>query len=403
MSRRRLNVQAPVHDLIAARWSTRAFDAGRPVEADKLAACLEAARWAPSCYNDQPWRFLVTDRFHDRAPWERLLACLSPGNRAWACRAPVLLLACAAGSFGRDGRPNRWGAYDTGQAVMSLCLQATALALATHQMGGFDADRVREAFAVPADFEPMSVIALGYPTAVETLGDEGLVQREQTPRQRKPLADVAFRDAWGGGFIPPDRLGWEARYRETPVEALPWYCPDLDRDVEKVLGRLGRRRGRILDLGTGPGTQAIALARRGFQVTAIDVSATAVEQARRRAVREGVEVRFLVDDIRDTRLGETFDLILDRGLFHVLAPEERHRYLEALKRLLPAGGYLLLKCFSAKETRPEGPPHRYRPEDIGRIFGPDFTVVDLWESAFHRPGDTDPPKALFAILKKEVR
>jgi len=200
MSPRRLNVQAPVHDFIADRWSTRAFDAGRPVETDKLVACLEAARWAPSCYNDQPWRFLVTDRFHDRMPWERLLDCLSPGNQRWACRVPVLLLTCAVGYFDRDGRPNRWAGYDTGQAAMSLCLQATALGLTTHQMGGFDADRVREGFAIPAGCEPMSVIALGYPAAVETLDDECLVQREQAPRQRKPLAEIAFLEVWGRGF-----------------------------------------------------------------------------------------------------------------------------------------------------------------------------------------------------------
>lgn len=206
MSRERSNVQAPVHELIATRWSSRAFDDKRPVEPEKMVSCLEAARWTPSCYNDQPWRFLVTDRFHDRGSWGKLLACLSPGNRTWACRAPLLLLTCAAGSFTHSGRSNRWGAYDTGQAAMSLCLQATALGLVTHQMGGFDAERVREAFTIPAGFEPMSVIALGYPGDAVVLDGE-LRRREQAPRRRKSLEEIAFLEVWGRGVTPPAWVG----------------------------------------------------------------------------------------------------------------------------------------------------------------------------------------------------
>ena len=190
MSRERSNVQAPVHELIAARWSTRAFDE-RPVEADKLASCLEAARWAPSCYNDQPWRFLVTDRHRDAAAWQKLCACLTPGNQDWARRAPVLILACTTRHFAHNGQPNRWAQYDTGQAVMSLCLQATALGLFTHQMGGFDAEQVRQTFVLAGEWVPMSVIALGYRADPAAL-DEALRQRDEAPRQRKPLAAIAF-------------------------------------------------------------------------------------------------------------------------------------------------------------------------------------------------------------------
>ncbi|BCX89247.1 hypothetical protein MIN45_P1619 [Methylomarinovum tepidoasis] len=122
-----------------------------------------------------------------------------------------------------------------------------------------------------------------------------------------------------------------------------------------------------------------------------------MDRARRLAEREGVEVTFLVDDILATRLEGPFDLILDRGVFHVFAPEAHGRYLAAVSWLLRPGGLLLLKCFSAEETRPECPPGRYAPEDIRRIFSGPFRVVEIRPSAFARPGDDDPPKALFCV------
>ncbi|BCX89246.1 hypothetical protein MIN45_P1618 [Methylomarinovum tepidoasis] len=213
MSRERLNVQAPVHELIAARWSPRAFDA-RPVETEKLASCLEAARWAPSCYNDQPWRFLVADRHQEGEAWQRLFDCLSPGNQTWARRAPVLILACAATRFGHNGQPNRWAQYDTGQAMMSLVLQAIALGLAAHQMGGFDAGRVRQAFAIPDEYDLMSVAALGYPGDPAVL-DEETRQRELASHQRKPLEEIAFAGRRGLGFMVPDSLGWKAKVGQS--------------------------------------------------------------------------------------------------------------------------------------------------------------------------------------------
>ncbi len=195
MSRQRLNSQAPVHELIAARWSPRAF-AERPVELQKLASCLEAARWAPSCYNDQPWRFLVADRYRDEEAWQLLLECLVPVNRRWANRAPVLVLTCAAIRFRHNGQPNRWSGYDAGQAVMALVLQAADLGLAAHQMAGFDAVRVRAEFKIPEQFEPMTVTALGYP-GEPTVLDEDLRERELAPRQRCSLEEIAFTGCWG--------------------------------------------------------------------------------------------------------------------------------------------------------------------------------------------------------------
>lgn len=130
----------------------------------------------------------------DAAPWQALLDCLVPKNRQWAARAPVLILMSAAGSF-RNGRPNRWGEYDTGQAAMSLCLQATALGLASHQMGGFDADAAREAFSIPAGFTPMAVIALGHAGDADAL-DEDLLASETAERHRRPLAACFGRGRW---------------------------------------------------------------------------------------------------------------------------------------------------------------------------------------------------------------
>lgn len=401
MSRERLNVQAPVHELIAARWSPRAFDEQRPVETEKITACLEAARWAPSCYNDQPWRFLVVERQRDAEAWQRLLNCLTPGNQTWARHATVLILACASGRFAHNGQANRWGSFDTGQAVTALCLQATALGLASHQMGGFDGAQAREVLAIPADCTPMSVIALGYPADPAVLDDEELRQRELAPRQRRPLQEIAFQGAWGRAFTPPAHLGWEARYRETPPEALPWYHPGLDADLEDALARLQLKSGRVLDLGTGPGTQAVALAQRGFEVVATDVSTTALEQARTLAQRKGVMVQFLVDDILSTTLEGTFELVVDRGIFHLFPPGEHGRYLAAVTRLLAPGGHLLLKCFSREETRPEGPPHRYAPDAIRQIFGKTFEIGEIRPSEFRRPGEDQPPKALFCILRKK--
>jgi len=194
MSQTRNNPHTDIHPMLANRWSPRAFDASRPVEHDKLLACLEAARWAPSCFGDEPWRFIVCDAAKNVADWENLLASLAPKNQEWAQHAPVLMLACAATLF-RSGKPNRWGQYDTGQAAISLCLQAEALGLATHQMGGFDTDAARAAFHIPDGFTPMAAIALGYHASSDSL-DEGFRSIEQAERKRQPVGECFFAGAW---------------------------------------------------------------------------------------------------------------------------------------------------------------------------------------------------------------
>jgi len=199
MSKIMQNSSADVHAVIAQRWSPRAFDADKPVEQEKLLSVLEAARWAPSCFGDEPWRFVIANRFEDEGAWQQMLSILVPGNQSWAQHAPVLMLACADSVFRANGKVNRWAHYDVGQASISLCLQATALGLATHQMGGFDADKARDVLKIPEQFTPMAAIALGYQGDASAL-DEDLQSVELADRKRQPMSENFFSGVWGKGI-----------------------------------------------------------------------------------------------------------------------------------------------------------------------------------------------------------
>lgn len=186
--------EAEVDPIFTERWSPRAF-AERTVSDDDLASVFEAARWAPSCFNAQPWLFV-----HGRSPEDhgRFLATLVEGNRTWAERAPVLGFVFARRTFERNGKPNRWGGFDSGAASMSLALQANRLGLATHFMGGFDVDAAHAATGVSADdYEAMAAFALGYPDAPSILPPE--LQEREVPSGRKPLAEVAHEGRVPGG------------------------------------------------------------------------------------------------------------------------------------------------------------------------------------------------------------
>ena len=190
--------QVPIHDLLRRRWSPRAFSERR-VEPDTLRSLFEAARWAPSSNNDQPWHFIVGTR-DDQTGYDRLFACLKDGNKKWAFRAPVLLLSVARMNFEDEGTPNRHAWHDTGMAALSLSLQATALGLIAHQMAGFDVEKARADLGIPAGFEPVAMIAVGYPGDPALL-DERLRQRELAPRERKSAREIV---AIGGWNVPPD-------------------------------------------------------------------------------------------------------------------------------------------------------------------------------------------------------
>lgn len=191
----------PIHDLLARRWSPRAFDAGRAVSREQTLALLEAARWAPSCFNDQPWRFVVWDRHGDPASWQQGFDCLAASNQAWVKNAALLIAVGAERAFRHNGKDNRWGMYDAGAAATSLCLQAVALGLAAHQMGGFDAARVAASAGLPETVTPMAMIAVGYQAAPEALPPE-LAQREAEPRTRRALAEWCFDGHWDRPLDP---------------------------------------------------------------------------------------------------------------------------------------------------------------------------------------------------------
>lgn len=188
--------QQPIHDIIQNRWSPRAFDAQRPISEHQVISLLEAARWAPSCMNEQPWRFVVCNKNQDQNSWQHLLACLAEKNQQWAQHAPLLILCVAMDQFSQNDKANRWAAYDTGAASLSLCLQATAMGLVSHQMGGFDADACRQQLNLPENCTPMSVIAIGYQAEAEQL-DEEFKQRELAERSRAELNQRAYFGRWG--------------------------------------------------------------------------------------------------------------------------------------------------------------------------------------------------------------
>ncbi len=184
--RKTASTTVPVHPLLAERWSPRGFEQGHEIGDDSLAALLEAARWAPSAQNSQPWRFLVTRR-GDEAHGQ-LFAALAPGNQAWAGAASALILV-AARTVGDGGRPEPWALYDTGQAVAALVTQAQADGLAVHQMGGFDTAAVRAGFGLGDDLTPVVIVAIGRLDHAPDL-PEALAARETAPRTRRPLSDL---------------------------------------------------------------------------------------------------------------------------------------------------------------------------------------------------------------------
>lgn len=185
-----------LHEIIERRRSPRAFSS-QPVAPEALRCVLEAARWAASSTNAQPWRFIVTTKEQQPEAYEKLVSVLKESNQRWAAKAPVLILAVAKTVAEHDPtQTNRHAWYDTGAAVAQLTAQATSLGLALRQMGGFYPEQARKAFGIPAGFEPVVAIALGYADAADTLPDD-LRERELAPRQRRPLHEIVFNDTWG--------------------------------------------------------------------------------------------------------------------------------------------------------------------------------------------------------------
>jgi nitroreductase len=181
-----------VNETIATRWSPREF-LSRPVEPEKLHALFEAARWAASCFNEQPWRFMVATK-EDPEAFAKVLGLLVERNQQWAKTAWVLGFSAAKKTFTQTGAPGRFGMHDTGAASATLSIEAVSLRLRTHFMGGFDAARARAEFHVPDDFEIGAAFAIGYIDETATA---------PPTRSRKPLGEIVFAGDWGS----PAKLG----------------------------------------------------------------------------------------------------------------------------------------------------------------------------------------------------
>jgi nitroreductase len=191
------DTSVPILDPIANRWSPSRFDDSREVEWEDLLAILEAARWAPSSFGEQPWRFIVGRRRDLHR--EVMDSALSSGN-AYARRAGVLIATLAKTTYTRNGRPNRHATHDTGLATANLLLEATSRGLVTHPIGGFDRQVLREAFDIPEDYVPVAMVAVGHHDP--SLEEERLMAREDRPRRRRPLEQTVFGTSFGSPLTP---------------------------------------------------------------------------------------------------------------------------------------------------------------------------------------------------------
>ncbi len=186
-----------IHELLAQRYSPYAFDP-RPVEREKLLSCLDAARWAASSFNEQPWSFLVAAR-QEADEFARMLECLLEANQAWAQQAGVLILTVVSKTFTRNSKPNRVAEHDMDLAAANLTIQATALGLSVHQMAGVNLTKARQTYQIPDSHEPFTAIALGYAAEPRNAADPKLAERDQAPRSRKTLKEIVFTGKWGQG------------------------------------------------------------------------------------------------------------------------------------------------------------------------------------------------------------
>jgi nitroreductase len=188
-----------IHNLIKKRWSPRAF-ADKAVERKLLRQLFDAARWAPSSYNEQPWRFIVATK-DEPQEYTRISQVLGNFNKTWATTAPVLMLTLARNDFEKNQKPNKHAQHDLGQAVSSMSLEATRQDLYLHQMAGILPDKGRELFHIPEHYTPMTMIALGYMGDIEAL-PEALQEKERSNRSRLSIDEIVFRGQWDN----PERL-----------------------------------------------------------------------------------------------------------------------------------------------------------------------------------------------------
>jgi len=184
-----------INPLVSNRWSPRAFDGTKSVSNETLLSLFEAARWAPSAFNLQPWRFIVAKK-EDTEAFQTMFGCLLPGNQRWADKASALVIVVVEKQAPDAEKPNASADFDAGLAVGSLSVEATARALYIHQMGGIDRDKVKETYALPEGYVARIGIAIGHVGDAESLEDD-LKAKELAPRQRKAMEDILFEGTWG--------------------------------------------------------------------------------------------------------------------------------------------------------------------------------------------------------------
>lgn len=186
--------EVPVHEIVRERWSPRAFS-DKTVAPEVLRSLFEAARWAPSSSNLQPWAYIVGTR-DDQEDFDKVLSTLVEFNQGWAKNAPVLALSVAQVKNPKDGAPNRWAFHDVGSASAQLTTEANSRGLYVHQMAGLDPNKARQVFNIPADWDTVAAMAIGYPGDPATLPDK-LRERELAPRVRKPVSEFVMAGGWG--------------------------------------------------------------------------------------------------------------------------------------------------------------------------------------------------------------
>jgi nitroreductase len=193
MNIKKATTDHPIIRILAERWSPYGF-ADRPVAESDLLSLFEAARWAASSYNEQPWNYLVATKENPKE-FARLLSCLVEANQAWAKAAPVLVLGVVSLRFAKNDKDNRAAVHDLGLAAGNLSIEATARGLSVHQMIGILPDTAREAYQIPEHYEAWTAMAIGYKADPATLPD-ALKERDLAPRQRKPLNEFVFTGLW---------------------------------------------------------------------------------------------------------------------------------------------------------------------------------------------------------------
>jgi nitroreductase len=186
--------EVPIHEIVRHRWSPRAFSE-KIVPPEVLRSLFEAARWAPSSSNVQPWAYIVGTK-DEKENFEKVLSTLVEFNQGWAKNAPVLALSVAQVKNAKDGAPNRWAFHDVGSASAQLTTEASTRGLYVHQMAGLDPEKARKVFQIPEGWEAVAAMAIGYPGDPATL-PEKLRERELAPRTRKPLSEFVMTGGWG--------------------------------------------------------------------------------------------------------------------------------------------------------------------------------------------------------------